>query len=386
METLCQVMTLNGWSRIALLLSDYFPAWVVIPSLVLYIMLCTLAVFGIVTGTICESFATTARQVEHDRERALEAHRFKLERALRDKLETCGKVKEGYLTRTEWERVVYYEWYLMYDLQVLDPAVNTEILMELFDQLTRDNPETRDFVKYDCLAEAVANRHCDATAFDMIDFKHECRLARKEWADGKRALNYDITERYQQAIDIKKTVQKEQRNLSDSIKILQKDCDILSKEFSDLGVQMNEMDKQSDTVRKERKLVFDTICSNVGQMTTDVNTALDEQTTQFGEQVATVQTQASTATATLGGMQEKVGDLPNQIDDAMCKLGGQVALVAKRTRGYAEKLGIENQVDLPDDGELDEMIAAAAAKQEMQAHVKDPWEISSGSENGGDTY
>merc|ERR1712019_226376 len=108
----------------------------------------------------------------------------------------------------------------------------------------------------------------------------------------------------------------------------------------------------------------------------DVNKSLDDQQVQFGEQVATVQTQAATATTTLGGMKEKVADLPNQIDDAMCKLGGQVALVAKRTRAYAEKLGIENQMDLPDEQELDDMIAAAEAKAEMQEHVKDPWEVS----------
>jgi len=367
METLGLIMTLNGWNNIATVLGEVIPTMIIVPCMVLYIMLCTLAVFGIVTGAICDSFASRARETKAEQVRGTAHHRAKFERNLKEVLEFEGKVKDGYLTKEEFQACLQWEWYILSDLQVLDPDATMDSLLEQFDELVRVNPDQNKLIKFDQLAEAIAHRTGDARAVDMINVKDHCRSTRREAQHAALTLKSDIAERHRESAELTKGVYLDQGKIQSCVRELQMTCSGLRSEFGSLMDKMDNLQKREDMDKKEAARTFAEMKDNCVILSTNVKACLQEQGKLFTTQIADVQKQADAASESMVEMKEEVAGLPEQVGYSTRSLDDKVNAIRRATKRLAHAKDIpfnENEIlqeelryvdaaadglDLPDD-------------------------------------
>lgn len=225
----------------------------------------------------------------------------------------------------------------MEDLRVLDPETTDYKCYELFDDLVRDNPDGEQLVRYDCLAEAIANQHGNAQAFNMVNVKHQCRAVARETRDSTASIKSDVAERHRENMDITRSLSNDQVKLQSCIRELELACKGLKVEFTELEQKMLQVEMNENNDRLDREAASAGLNESMGTMTAEVSAALAEQQEEFAGQIETVQDKTTQASECIEMMKETVEGLPKQIHNVTRVLTARVATIAQATVMLAER-------------------------------------------------
>jgi len=216
MQTLFTIMTLSGWDHIAQVLAEVIPGVIVMPSMVLYIMLCCFTMASLVMGVISDSFLGARREDEKRHAQHMEKQRFAFVTPLLKTLSTYDESKSGYLTREKFKMALEVHPALLDQLKALDIGAGIDELLELFDRLSSDSAheprvaatEQTGRVAIDSLVEAIPLLAGSAKASGVFDLKHLLRAVRREASErATEARQLGREQREEQASIARKTTE-----------------------------------------------------------------------------------------------------------------------------------------------------------------------------------
>lgn len=173
MQTLFVIMTLSGWEKIALMLTDVLPVPVVLFSFVLYIMVTSYTLVSLITGIISESLITSQGEYKHRKLQSMDGQRKELAATLRSFLEDmlddrCDGNRS--VEADDLKQSVRGDQELLGKLASIGSAINERGILNLIDSLSNDGQER---VCIDYFVDKLTNLTNTANASAVVDLKHD---------------------------------------------------------------------------------------------------------------------------------------------------------------------------------------------------------------------
>jgi len=203
LRTLFALMTFTGWGHTAHLLGDVLPVAVVVPCLVLYVSLCSLAALSLVNGMVSDSFVASQHESEKRSAQRTERHRSSFMEGLATALSSCHQNRNGYLSRDGFKMALEAHPVVLSRLRSLDVHANEDELLQLFDRLCKDSPAGTS-VGIDSLVEAIGLLSGTAKASEVFDLKYLVRAMRRDAAERSGKIESEANQRHDdQALELR---------------------------------------------------------------------------------------------------------------------------------------------------------------------------------------
>mmetsp|Transcript_112762 Transcript_112762/g.324067 ORF Transcript_112762/g.324067 Transcript_112762/m.324067 type:complete len:864 (-) Transcript_112762:171-2762(-) len=199
MQTLLGIMTLSGFSHIALVVSEVVPSTVVNMFIAVYIMFCFFTMLSLVSSLINVSFMAAMKQDDEERFHAVEEYRGKFAVALTNVFMASDQQSRGYLSRDEFRGALESHPNVLTQMKKLDMETNFDELLQLFDRLVQDSGCVGG-VKIDSLVDAMVHINRTASSADVFDARYMIAALRRETASQLGALRHEASSNHQESL------------------------------------------------------------------------------------------------------------------------------------------------------------------------------------------
>jgi voltage-gated sodium channel len=249
-HTLFTIMTLSGWDNIANELSQVIPGTIVMPSIVLYIMLCCFTMASLVMGVISDSFLTAQREEEKDIMQKRQKYQPAFDAILRDALETYDQNKTGHLKRDEYNKALQAHPDVFAALKLFDVHADIDDLMQLHDRLSPDSGSDG-AVSIEILVEAIPMLSRPAQASGIFDMKHLLLATRRDTLQRSSEMQQREARQHSEQTKLAKKTAEEVAGTRDELALVQQEVNTARQELASLHDKVSALRQQEEQHQQE---------------------------------------------------------------------------------------------------------------------------------------
>mmetsp|Transcript_53190 Transcript_53190/g.170421 ORF Transcript_53190/g.170421 Transcript_53190/m.170421 type:complete len:768 (-) Transcript_53190:67-2370(-) len=251
MQTLFAIMTLTGWDHIAMVLAEVIPAVIVMPSIILYILLCCFTMVSLVMGVVSDSFMTSQRDEEKLHASRVSKRCIAFAGSLSNALASSDQSRNGYITREGFKMALECDAKMSSKLKALDISTDVDELMQLFDRLRQDSASAELGVSIDSLVEAITFYSGTAKASSVFDLKYLLLAVRRETAQQAAETQDKGLVRHQEQTAAVKRAAGEVADTKQAVAAVQQDVAAVRREVAALHEKVESLKKQEEQERRE---------------------------------------------------------------------------------------------------------------------------------------
>lgn len=307
MQTLFTIMTLSGWDRLASVLAEVIPRFVVVPAIVVYIMACCFAMISLISGVVSDSFIAAQRDDEKRDLIQLEDGWHEFSSRFSTLLSSCSHRRSGHLSRDEFCEALEANPIVLKKLSKLDMRASNEELLHIFDRLVPDAAHDG-VVEIDSLVEAVSHQSGIAKASGVFDLKYALAATRRETSASISRGNIEVVSKMSEVKSGTTAVEVHIVKVQQQLDKSQQEIAAVRRDLAAVAEALKGLKKSEDDAARERR---------------DLNTRLEtvaslinvqaKATERVDEKVGTLQTQFVGQLASQSSTNEKIGKLTEQL-------------------------------------------------------------------------